>query len=349
MTGLDVFSSDGRRPRFRRRPWCPSSASALSKPTRAASCRRNGGREVLQRHGALRTEGSAATLLDTALTCAINTTSLRRERSFTTLELKINFVRPLTARSGRSPLRRTRASRRQSHGDRGRTHHRTLTASRTRTAPQPAFVIERQVGPVRKAGRVGVSVARIRSLRRERPRGRADDRQSAGQRARPGCVGSDRRSRGARRQPMPAADAMVLIGAGIDVRRRRRHQRSSRRSRRASSRSRDPARTHAMLKRLEDAAKPLVARHPWQRARRRPRTGDGLPLPGRRSRTATVGQPEVLLGIIPGAGGTQRLPRLVRAPSSRIEMCTDGKPVSAAKAQGGRHHRRDRRRHDCTR
>jgi uncharacterized protein (TIGR00369 family) len=43
--------------------------------------------------------GFAATLLDTALTCAINTTS-SRERSFTTLELKINFVRPLTREAG---------------------------------------------------------------------------------------------------------------------------------------------------------------------------------------------------------------------------------------------------------
>lgn len=43
--------------------------------------------------------GFAATLLDTALTCAINTTSAR-DRSFTTLELKINFVRPLTREAG---------------------------------------------------------------------------------------------------------------------------------------------------------------------------------------------------------------------------------------------------------
>jgi uncharacterized protein (TIGR00369 family) len=43
--------------------------------------------------------GFAATLLDSALTCAINTTS-SRERSFTTLELKINFVRPLTGETG---------------------------------------------------------------------------------------------------------------------------------------------------------------------------------------------------------------------------------------------------------
>jgi len=43
--------------------------------------------------------GFAAAMLDTALTCAINTTS-SRERAFTTLELKINFVRPLTREAG---------------------------------------------------------------------------------------------------------------------------------------------------------------------------------------------------------------------------------------------------------
>jgi 3-hydroxyacyl-CoA dehydrogenase len=46
---------------------------------------------------------------------------------------------------------------------------------------------------------------------------------------------------------------------------------------------------------------------------------------------AKVGQPEVGLGIIPGQGGTQRLPRLVGVAKA-IEMCTDGKPVKAAAA-----------------
>jgi 3-hydroxyacyl-CoA dehydrogenase len=46
---------------------------------------------------------------------------------------------------------------------------------------------------------------------------------------------------------------------------------------------------------------------------------------------ARVGQPEVLLGIIPGAGGTQRLPRLTGAALS-LEMCTEGKPVPAPAA-----------------
>ncbi len=47
--------------------------------------------------------------------------------------------------------------------------------------------------------------------------------------------------------------------------------------------------------------------------------------------SAQVGQPEVKLGIIPGAGGTQRLPRLAGVAAA-VEMCTDGKPVAAEKA-----------------
>src|SRR5215472_15379299 len=46
---------------------------------------------------------------------------------------------------------------------------------------------------------------------------------------------------------------------------------------------------------------------------------------------ARVGQPEVNLGIIPGAGGTQRLPRLVGIEQA-IEMCTTGKPVKTSQA-----------------
>jgi enoyl-CoA hydratase/carnithine racemase len=46
---------------------------------------------------------------------------------------------------------------------------------------------------------------------------------------------------------------------------------------------------------------------------------------------ARFGQPEILLGIIPGAGGTQRLPRLV-GPAKALEMNTTGEPVSAEEA-----------------
>lgn len=46
---------------------------------------------------------------------------------------------------------------------------------------------------------------------------------------------------------------------------------------------------------------------------------------------AQMGQPEVKLGIIPGAGGTQRLPRLVGVVKA-VEMCAEGNPISAQDA-----------------
>ena len=46
---------------------------------------------------------------------------------------------------------------------------------------------------------------------------------------------------------------------------------------------------------------------------------------------AQVGQPEVKLGIIPGAGGTQRLPRLAGVERA-AEMCALGEPVRARDA-----------------
>lgn len=46
---------------------------------------------------------------------------------------------------------------------------------------------------------------------------------------------------------------------------------------------------------------------------------------------AQVGQPEVKLGIIPGAGGTQRLPRLAGVTKA-LEMCALGESISAREA-----------------
>src|SRR3954469_24566534 len=46
---------------------------------------------------------------------------------------------------------------------------------------------------------------------------------------------------------------------------------------------------------------------------------------------AVFGQPEVLLGIVPGGGGTQRLPRLI-GPSRAKEMMITGRQVKAEEA-----------------
>ncbi len=46
---------------------------------------------------------------------------------------------------------------------------------------------------------------------------------------------------------------------------------------------------------------------------------------------AQLGQPEILLGIIPGAGGTQRLPRLVGLPKAR-DLVLSGRRVKADEA-----------------
>lgn len=85
-----------------------------------------------------------------------------------------------------------------------------------------------------------------------------------------------------------------------------------------------------LLLKIEDSAKPIVmAIHGLA-------FGGGLELAMAghyrvASPSAQVGQPEVKLGIIPGAGGTQRLPRLVGIAKA-LEMCAEGKPISAREA-----------------
>ena len=45
-----------------------------------------------------------------------------------------------------------------------------------------------------------------------------------------------------------------------------------------------------------------------------------------------LGVPEVMLGLLPGGGGTQRLPELVGVPSS-LDMALTGRNLDAKKAK----------------
>src|SRR5258708_29979300 len=85
-----------------------------------------------------------------------------------------------------------------------------------------------------------------------------------------------------------------------------------------------------LLMRIEDLRKPVVM------ALHGTAFGGGLELAMAGHyrialRGAQVGQPEVKLGIIPGAGGTQRLPRLAGVAKA-VEMCALGAPVIAEDA-----------------
>ncbi len=87
---------------------------------------------------------------------------------------------------------------------------------------------------------------------------------------------------------------------------------------------------HPVLDKVENCAKPIVC------AIHGTAFGGGLEVAQAchyrvAAPTAQVGQPEVKLGIIPGAGGTQRLPRLAGVATA-VEMCWNGEPIGAAAA-----------------
>jgi enoyl-CoA hydratase len=89
-------------------------------------------------------------------------------------------------------------------------------------------------------------------------------------------------------------------------------------------------RTHRIFRRIETLGKPVIA------------VIDGFALGGGcelamactlrlASSAARLGQPEIKLGIIPGYGGTQRLPRLVGAGAA-LKMILTGAMIDAAEA-----------------
>ena len=98
----------------------------------------------------------------------------------------------------------------------------------------------------------------------------------------------------------------------------------------ASGRGGGPPKMHALFQRIEDSAKPVIM------AIHGTALGGGLEIAmAGHYRVATadaqVGQPEVNLGIIPGAEGTQRLPRLAGVAAA-VDWCVSGKPVRAPEA-----------------
>src|SRR6059036_3312234 len=128
-------------------------------------------------------------------------------------------------------------------------------------------------------------------------------------------------------QQDPAVRAIVLIGggrtfiAGADIREF---------GKITSGQRRDKFSLLELMLAMEDSSKPVVC------AIHGTAFGGGLEVAmGAHYRVAVasaqVGQPEVKLGLIPGAGGTQRLPRLAGVAKA-VEMCAFGEPVKAPAA-----------------
>ena len=125
----------------------------------------------------------------------------------------------------------------------------------------------------------------------------------------------------------PSIQAAVLIGggktfvAGADIKEF---------GKITSGKTRGGLELPALLLRIEDCRKPVVM------AIHGSAFGGGLELAMAghyrvAAPSAQVGQPEVKLGIIPGAAGTQRLPRLAGVAKA-VEMCAEGNPIKVEEA-----------------
>jgi 3-hydroxyacyl-CoA dehydrogenase len=125
----------------------------------------------------------------------------------------------------------------------------------------------------------------------------------------------------------PAVAAVVLIGAGrtfvagADIKQLEEQ---------AHGRGPGAPNLHQLLKSIEDCPKPVVV------AIHGTALGGGLELAMSghyrvASPDAQAGQPEVNLGIIPGAEGSQRLPRLVGVEAA-VDMFVSGKAIKAPEA-----------------
>ena len=124
----------------------------------------------------------------------------------------------------------------------------------------------------------------------------------------------------------PAVSAVVVIGggrtfiAGADIKELEEA---------AAGRGTGPD-LHGLLAKIEDCTKPVVM------AIHGTCLGGGLEVAMSAhyrvaAPDALLGAPEVNLGIIPGAEGTQRLPRLVGVAAA-LDLCVTGKPVKAPQA-----------------
>ncbi len=125
----------------------------------------------------------------------------------------------------------------------------------------------------------------------------------------------------------PSVQAIVIIGggrtfiAGADIKELEAA---------ASGATPSPPKLHSLLRAIEDATKPVIM------AIHGTALGGGLEvaMAGHyrvASPDAQMGQPEVNLGIIPGAEGTQRLPRLVGVPAA-VNLCVSGQPIKAGES-----------------